>query len=103
MSEEQGSNNKLMCILCYLGILWLIPMLTDAKNDATVKFHINQGIVLTLFAIALSIVTPIPVIGWIVGLVGWVACAVFFIMGIINASKLEQKELPIIGKIKIYK
>ena len=33
--------------LSYLGILWLIPLLT-MKDNAFAKFHVKQGIVLTI-------------------------------------------------------
>ncbi|MCD6422236.1 hypothetical protein J7L13_02730 [bacterium] len=49
MAEEQKTSSgeqKLMAVLCYLGILVLIPLVLK-KSDPEVKFHIEQG--LTLF------------------------------------------------------
>jgi len=93
----EGGKNIGMAILCYIGILVLIPLLTDAKNDAFVKFHIKQGLALLIFDVIVSIVAAIPVIGWIVGLVGWVVVVILFITGIINAAGGQEKQLPIIG------
>ena len=99
------NNNKLYNILAYLGILFLVGLIS-APNDQDVKFHVNQGIVLSIGEVALTILSTIlaftiiiPILCFIAGCV----LVVFAIMGIINASKGEQKELPLIGKIKILK
>jgi len=96
------NNNKLYNILAYVGILFLVGLIA-APNEPDVKFHVNQGLVLCLLEIALGIIAVIPVIGWVVGFAGSIFCLVLAIMGIISASKGEQKELPLIGKIKILK
>ncbi len=96
------NNNKIYNILAYVGILFLIGLIA-APNEPDVKFHVNQGLVLCLLGIAVGIVSIIPIIGWIIGFAGSIFCLVLAIMGIINASKNEQKELPLIGKIKILK
>ncbi len=96
------NNNKIYNILAYVGILFLIGLIA-APNEPDVKFHVNQGLVLCLLGIAVGIVSIIPIIGWIIGFAGSIFCLVLAIMGIINAAKNEQKELPLIGKIKILK
>jgi len=100
---EQGQQttkgkNIGMAILCYLGILVLIPLLTEAKNDPFVKFHIKQGLVLLIFDVVMSVILAIPVIGWVAGGIGWIFTLILFIMGIINAAGGQEKELPVIGK-----
>ena len=95
-------KNKVFAILAYLGILFIVPLLA-AKESPFAMYHANQGLVLFLVAIALGIVTMIPVLGWIVGAVGWIAHIVFMIMGIINAANGQMKPLPLIGGISILK
>ena len=95
-------KNKVFAILAYLGILFIVPLLA-AKESPFAMYHANQGLVLFLVAIALGIVTMIPILGWIVGAVGWIAHIVFMIMGIINASNGQMKPLPLIGGISILK
>ncbi len=90
-----SSDQKLMGILCYLGILWLIPLLTEHKNDSFVKFHINQGILVSI----LMVIGFVPVVGWIIGIIG----LVFAIIGIVNVVNMQQKPLPVIGGITLYK
>jgi uncharacterized membrane protein len=97
------NNNKVMAVLCYIWILWLVPLLTDSKNDPFVKFHINQGIIFTIFSIAARIVAWvlgfIPILGPLVSWVLWIAIVALFIIGIINAINMEEKPLPVIGTL----
>ncbi len=107
------AQNKVMGILAYIGILFLVPLFA-AKNSPYARFHANQGLVLCIASVAYSIVYAIlavilvwiPVIGWItIGLLGLVSIVflVFVILGIINACSGEVKTLPIIGGITILK
>ena len=91
-------KNVGMAVLCYLGILVLVPFLTDAKNDPFVKFHIKQGLVLLIFEVILGAISAVPVIGWIIGGLGWIFSVILFIMGIVNAVGGKEVELPVIGK-----
>ena len=95
---EGKEKNIGMAVLCYIGILVLIPLLTDAKNEAFVKFHIKQGLTLLIFDIIISVISAIPVLGWIIGIVGSILILVLFIMGLINAAGGVEKPLPIIGQ-----
>ena len=92
-SKKQGSTT-LMAVLCYFGILVLIPLLTDSKNDPFVKFHIKQGLVLLLAGIIVGLLRQVPIIGWLLSIV----ILVLFIIGIINAAR-GKKEFA--DKIKI--
>ena len=104
--EQDIKDNKVMAVLSYIGILWLIPLLA-AKESPYAQFHANQGIVLTLGGIALSvacfIIALIPILGWIVAMVACFIPTVMMILGIINACEGKAKELPFIGKYRILK
>ena len=102
-------NNKVMGILAYLGILVLIPIFA-AKDSKFARFHANQGLVLAIAGIALSIIggvlSWIPIVNIIAGIVCGLAGLVLFILmilGIVNVVNGRAKELPIVGKIRILK
>lgn len=104
-TKSMGSNDhKPLAIIGYiLPVLFFVPLLTDAKNDPFAKFHANQHLVLLISWVVVQIVgTVIPLIGWFLILpIGSIFLIVVAIMGIINASKGETKEMPLIGGIKI--
>lgn len=117
-AKEDIEKNKAMGILCYLGILLLIPLFA-AKDSKYVRFHLNQGLLLIIAAVIVSAA---------VGVVQGIAFALFFeslfalyvlfrtitslctlpifvlmVIGIINVVNGRTKELPVIGKFKLIK
>jgi len=101
-SAQDISENKAICILCYFGLLLLIPLLVK-KDSAFARFHSNQGLVLFLFDIIVSILAVVPVVGWIISVVGSIAGLVFWIMGLVNVLNGRAKTLPLIGGITLIK
>ncbi|MCH5266021.1 MAG: hypothetical protein J1F02_08990 [Lachnospiraceae bacterium] len=118
--SEDVSQNKVYGVLAYLGLLFLVPLFA-AKDSLYARFHTNQGLVLFLSEIILTIAGQI--IGFVfrtiitvltLGLLGWiiptiinfavsVVCLVYTILGIVNACSGEPKKLPIIGNITLLK
>lgn len=95
-------DNKILSLFSYLGILFLIPLLA-APNSKFARFHTNQGLVLFIANIIVSVIAVIPLLGWIVGGIASIVTFVLMILGIVNAVTGKAKDLPIIGKIRILK
>ena len=95
-SAADINNNKVMAVLCYLGILWLIPFLT-AKESPFVKYHLNQGLTLLILGLIVAAISWIPLIGWLCGVVVFALA----IIGIVNVVNGKAQELPVIGKFKL--
>ena len=117
--QKDFQDNKLMAVLCYLNILCLIPLFAGThKTSPFVKYHLNQGIVLFLASIALSVA-----LGIITGVLGLVALAgayflvvlipliwileivpvILVILGILNVLNAKMAPLPVIGGITVLK
>ena len=108
MSEvtKDAQDNKVVAILAYFGILFLVPLLA-AKNSPFARFHAIQGLTLFAVTIVLYIVYFLLLsisltIGTIFGIV-FIGVMILAIIGIINAAKGQMKELPLIGGIKLMK
>ena len=97
------SETKYLSVFCYLGIVFAIFALVAKPHSQFVRFHANQALVLTLLAFACGIVMIVPFLGWIAGIIGYIFCFVCMIIGIINCCKGTAKELPIIGRIRIFR
>lgn len=98
-----SDTSKLLAALGYLiPIVALIALLIDPyKNEKFVKFHAIQAIALWVVLVISNIIMAIPVIGWIIGFVVWIAVLVLGIMGLINAFQGKYWELPVLyGFIK---
>jgi uncharacterized membrane protein len=95
-------NNKVMAVLAYIGILFLVPLLA-AKDSQFARFHANQGLVLFLAGIVSGVVVVVPILGILLSVVCSIFLTVLMILGIVNAATGKAKELPIIGKISLIK
>jgi uncharacterized membrane protein len=95
------SDKNLIAVLAYLWILIVIPFVTPAKDDPFVKFHLKQGLVLIVFeAIGWFfglVLVWIPIIGYLIVWLWWLAGIIFIIIGIMNVVSGVEKELPYIG------
>lgn len=100
---ENIDDLKAIAAVGYLGILFLIPMLTHPKSKYAI-FHANQSVLLLITAAIINSVGMIPIIGWFIVLpFGNIFVLVLFIMGVINALGGEMKRLPLIGGYDIIK
>ncbi len=85
--------------LTFIG--WIVAFAAGDKEGA--KFHLNQSLVIWLGYICAVVVMIIPILGWLLGFVAEIYLFVMWIMGLIAAINQEEKELPLIGKIKLLK
>lgn len=86
-----AKTTGIVAYLTWIG--FLVALLAGDKEGA--KFHINQALVILLF----SLLSFIPLLGWI-----WsIFIAVCWFIGFIAAINGEEKEIPLLGKIKIIK
>lgn len=87
-------DKKTTGIVAYLSWIGLIIAFCAGDKEGA-KFHINQALVIFLF----GLISIIPFIGWIWG----IFMAVCWLIGLIAAAQGEEKEIPLLGKIKIIK
>ncbi|MDD4797355.1 MAG: hypothetical protein PHO66_06265 [Eubacteriales bacterium] len=95
-------KNKVVSALAYLGILFFLPLVVCPDSQFG-RFHANQGLVLLLANVALTLLNIIPILGQILYIVGSIVCLVFFVMGLVNTLQGKAVPLPVIGKITILK
>lgn len=114
-NQDSGNNDelikkKIICCLSYVfGILFFLPLIFY-PDDHFAKFHANQGLVILIAAIVGEVVfwvlTIIPVLGVVFTIIASLFTLVLFIfciIGILGVVKMQENELPLIGKIKILK
>lgn len=102
-NEADVSQVRLFGILGYIfPILFFLPLVTEAKDNAFAKYHANQQLLLLLFLIigntAASILTVI-LIGLLLYPVVWIFGLVCMVLGIMNVVNDREKPLPIIGTV----
>lgn len=91
-SSSTGMDAHVTGILCYLTwIGFIIAMCLGDREGA--RFHLNQALVLNLFAL----LAIIPLVGWIWGIIVFI----FWIIAFIGACNGEERPVPLLGGIKI--
>ena len=85
---------KTTSIVAYLTWVGLIIAICAGDKEGA-KFHINQALVILMF----GLLSLIPCIGWVWG----IFILVCWILGLIAAINQEEKEVPLIGKIRLLK
>lgn len=121
---KSKTDIKVYNILSYIAILWLVGLLGPDKDNKKVRFHVGQGMLVTLLWITISIINNVFIanifrstyVVWGVSYTSGISSLgytimtllsliplVFSIIGIINAINGNENELPIIGKFAFYK
>ena len=93
-------NSRALAMSAYWGLLPLIfcAVVGDKDTDPFIRHHLNQALVIFIGSI-IAAVTSFIIVGGILA----IYLLVMVIMGTVHASHGEMTELPLIGKIKIYK
>lgn len=118
MGAGPSNDEKVMAGVAYLGscIFWIptIVIFLMKKDESTfIKFHCLQcfgmaavGVAMMIISIPIGILSNIPVIGWIGGLLSGLimmliglALTGYWIYLTIKAFQGEETEIPILGSI----
>ena len=86
-----AKTTGIVAYMTWIG--FFVALLAGDKEGA--KFHLNQALVILIFFIPVFI----PCIGQIWG----IFMVVCWILGLVAAINQEEKEVPLIGKIRILK
>jgi uncharacterized membrane protein len=96
-ASNEVSDDKVFAAMSYLWFLCLLPLLLK-RNRPFVQFHAKQGFLLFVCEVAIAMIAWIPVLGWLVGFVGWIAAVVLSILGLVAALSGREWEMPVLGQ-----
>lgn len=90
---------KKIAIIAYITIIGLIIayIMNNEKKFQFARYHIRQSLGLGLTILALWIIGIIPILGWIISIVGFLVILYMWIMGLMNAINDNEKPIPFIG------
>lgn len=100
--ETEVTNDvpgKNIAIISYLTVIGLVIafVMNNEKKKPFARFHIRQSLGIVLTSLALGIVNIIPILGWIVSIIGFFILLYMWIVGLLNAINSKEKVVPIIG------
>lgn len=95
-SVEEGKTIAIIAYLTLIGLVVALVMNGDKKNPFA-SYHIRQSLGLMLTSLAVSIVSVIPFVGWLIGVLAFFVMLYMWIMGLMNAVNGREKPLPFLG------
>ena len=109
-------DRKMTGVIAYLTWIGLLFAYIAGDREGA-KFHLNQALVIALAGVVLgavtgaaSVLSAIPLLGWIaaaalglVSMAGGIFLFICWIMGLIYAIQEQEKEVPVRGRIKLLK
>ncbi len=100
-TPNEGLSENTACGLAYITIIPAIIFLVVApyNTNPNIKFHAWQSIFLGIGWFACSVVMIIPILGWIVGILGFLTIFVLWLMCVIKAFSGGRFNVPVISGI----
>lgn len=98
-SRDMGEDERVrrLSVLSYVGPLFLLPLLLH-KDNAFVRFHANQGLLLFLAELVVEIC-----LGGVLWLAGAAFCLYCLVLGAKAAAAGKCVKLPLLGDIQLIK
>ncbi len=102
MAEElknpEIEEGRFFAVISYISFLCILALLLKKDNKFSIH-HAKQGLVLFVFESAVFILSIIPILGWLIGWLGFIIFLLFSIWGMLKAFGGTYSRLPIIADI----
>lgn len=98
--EKVNEEAKKIAIISYITIIGLVIafVMNNEKKLDFAKYHIRQSVGLCAMGFALGVIGMIPILGWIINIVGIFVLLYMWIIGLMNAINEKEKPVPFLGK-----
>ena len=98
-SLTSSTEGKTEAIIAYLTVIGLIAafVMNNGKNYPFAKYHIRQSLGLVVVGLGLVLISLIPILGWIIYLVGLAVMIYMWIRGLIHAVNGRIEPVPLLG------
>jgi len=93
------SEGKNIAVIAYITIIGLIIafVMNNDKKDAFAAYHIKQSLGLACTGLALGAIGMIPILGWIINILGIFVLLYMWVMGLMNAFNGKESPVPFLG------
>lgn len=95
-----NEESKKIAIISYITIIGLVIafVMNNEKKLPFASYHIKQSLGLAATSLGLFVIGMIPVLGWIINILGFFALLYMWVMALMNAINEREKPVPILGK-----
>ncbi len=94
------TEGKTIAIIAYITFIGLIIafVLNIEKKNSFALYHIRQSLGLVLTALVLGIINIIPILGWVISIIGSIILLIMWISGLISALNGKEKPVFLLGE-----
>ena len=91
---------KKIAIISYITIVGLIIafVMNNEKKLNFASYHVRQSVGLCITGLALGVIGIIPILGWIINILGIFVLLYMWVMSLLNAVNGKEKPAPLLGK-----
>lgn len=93
---EEGKTIAIIAYITIFGLLIAFVMNNDKKNSFA-AYHLRQSLGLGITGLALSVINVIPILGWLISILGSIFLIILWVMGLISALNGQEKPVPVLG------
>lgn len=99
-SEEVVFQGKTIAIISYLTLIGLIVafVLNMDKKNTFASYHIRQSLGIGLTGFALAMFNIVPILGWLLSIIGFIVLFVLWITGLLSALNGKEKPVFLLGE-----
>ncbi|SRX55400.1 DUF4870 domain-containing protein [Aequorivita sp. CIP111184] len=94
---EEGKTIALIAYITIFGLIIAFVMNNEKKNSFA-AYHIRQSLGLGITGLALSIINVIPILGWLISILGSIFLIILWIIGLMGAINGKEKPVPLLGE-----
>lgn len=97
LTESEGKTTAIIAYITIIGLIIAFVMNND-KKDPFAAYHIKQSLGLGLTGLAMGAIGIIPIIGWLINIIGIFVLLYMWVMSLLTALNNKQKPAPILGE-----
>jgi len=98
LSKEEVREGKFFAVISYVSFLCIITLLLKKQNKFAL-YHAKQGLVLFVMEVAAFILSIIPLLGWLIGVLGYSVFLIASVWGMMQAALGLNCRIPVISGI----
>lgn len=99
LQEEQViKEGRFFAVISYVSFLCIITLLLK-KNNTFALYHAKQGLVLFVMEVIAFILSIIPLLGWLIGIFGYMLFLLLSLWGIMQAALGIYCRIPVVTEI----
>lgn len=93
---EDGKTIAIISYITIFGLLIAFVMNNDKKNPFA-AYHLRQSLGLGVTGLALSVINVIPILGWLISILGGIILIILWVIGLMGALNGKKKPVPVLG------